>query len=71
MKQLTPKETEPLYRVFFRGFFVGFFLLFFEACNVISNQKWLDVHLTYFDNHLQRIILNLWIMHKHLIWRSH
>ena len=44
MKQLTPKDTEPPY----------FVVSFDEAFNSVSNQKQLDVHLIYFDEHLQR-----------------
>ena len=44
MKQLAPKDTEPPY----------FVVSFDEAFNSVSNQKQLDVHLIYFDEHLQR-----------------
>ena len=44
MKQLTPKDAEPPY----------FVLSFDKAFNSVSNQKQLDVHLIYFDEHLQR-----------------
>ena len=44
MKQVTPKDTEPPY----------FVSCFEEAFNGASYQKQLDVHLFYFDEHLQR-----------------
>ena len=44
MKQLTPKGTESLY----------FVVSFHEAFNGVSNQKQLDVHLIYFDEHFRR-----------------
>ena len=44
MKQLTLKDTEP----------PDFVVSFDEAFNSVSNQKQLDVHLIYFDEHLQR-----------------
>ena len=44
MKQLTLKENEPPY----------FVVSFDEAFNSVSNQKQVDVHLIYFDQHLQR-----------------
>ena len=42
MKQLTPKYTEP----------PCFVVSFDEVFNSVSNQKQLDVHLIYFDEHL-------------------
>ena len=44
MKQLTLKGSEPPY----------FVVSLDEAFNSVSNQKQLDVHLIYFDEHLQR-----------------
>ena len=44
MKQLTLKGSEPPY----------FVVSLDEALNSVSNQKQLDVHLIYFDEHLQR-----------------
>ena len=44
MKQLTPKDTGPPY----------FVVSFDEAFNSVLNQKQIDVHLIYLDEHLQR-----------------
>ena len=58
MKQLTLKDIEPPY----------FVVSFDEAFNSVSNQKQLDVHLIYFDEHNTDCIsiLNLWVTHEHL-----
>ena len=57
LQTVTPQDSDPLY----------FVACFDEAFNDVSNLKQLDVHLIYFDEHVQKTKR----MHVHLICSHH